>query len=399
MTNIDDKEPIKTVQELTGHPYQLELFRHTGIPYTNAFEFYESIPRFIVGGDRARYMKPDGSIGSVKRNKDGTALPIEKIYEHKGTAYTLEIKPTSVKQKNGQYKALFPGIREEIIEFVIFKLAIEEGYFYDGEGGDNTKTDNYTVFTTIYKIQQELKKRSGTNNPSYNYQQIIEALTILKETNYSLMGKGKDDSYKFSPFVEFGHVAKGEGKTARGKNATIYIKLNSLVAKSIISKNWRQISYLDILTDDSYLGRWFRKTLALRFTYASLGKKFNIKLSTIINKSGITPYKRTQDSLKLIVKTLDELDIVERINVSKEYKMNPKTRRKVLSDALIDIYPSSEFVKATIASNAHTKRLSRALEGKDGSMLLEPRRGDFKTIQEYEKVRREYLNQQVLELK
>ena len=76
------KDPQNIVEsgagELGSQPFQLELFRLTDVPYTNAFEFYEAIPRFLVGGDKARYIKPDGSFGSIQRNADGTALPIEK---------------------------------------------------------------------------------------------------------------------------------------------------------------------------------------------------------------------------------------------------------------------------------------------------------------------------------
>ena len=128
-------------------PFQLDLFGLTEAPYTNAFEFYESIPRFIPGGDKAKYMRPDGTVGEVKRNEDGIAKPIEKFYVHRGKGYNLEIKPASVKQK-GSYKSLFPGVREEIIEFIVFKIAIGRGFFYDEE--DSQKTDNYVLFTTIY---------------------------------------------------------------------------------------------------------------------------------------------------------------------------------------------------------------------------------------------------------
>ena len=389
-----NNEDIKPV-DLSQQPFQLELFRLTDVPYTNAFEFYEAIPRFLVRGDRARYIQPDGSVGSIERNADGTALPIEKVYEHKEKAYTLEIKPATVKQKGGKYKAIFPGVREEIIEFVIFKLAIEQGYFHAGEGGDNRQTDNYTVFTTVYEIQQELKKRHGAKNASYNHTQIIEALTVLKETNFSIRGASKEDSYKFSPFVEFGHVNKGEGIDRSGRNTTIYIKLNSLVAKAILAKSWRQIAYNDILQDDSYLGRWFRKLLGLRFTYAEFGRtSYNIKLSTIINLSGISPYERVQDNLKYVKRTLEGLDIVGAVKIEQIRRVNPETRRKAIVDARFIIYPSLDFAKQAKAVNAQSRRIESAMEGQGGIPLLEPRRGDYKTLQEYEKARREYLKAQ-----
>lgn len=393
MTNDPQDRPEKAAAEIGSQPFQLELFRLTDAPYTNAFEFYEAIPRFLVGGDKARYIKPDGSVGSIQRNPDGTALPIEKIYEYKEKAYTLEISPATIKQK-GKYRAIFPGVREEIIEFIIFKLAIEQGYFFDGPEGDNRKTDNYTVITSVYEIRQELKKRHGTEHGSYNHSQIIEALTTLQKTNFSIRGATKDDSYHFSPIVEFGHMTKGEGKDGTGKGTKLYIKLNSLVGKAILAKSWRQIAYNDIMQDESYLGRWFRKTLGLRFSYAELGRNFNIKLSTIINHSGISPYKEVRDNLKYVKRTLEELDIVGQVRVEVEHRVNPETNRKIIVDALLFIYPSRDFVSQVLRANSHAKRLNNAMVSEDGLPLLEPRRTDFKTPQEYEKARREYLHAQ-----
>ena len=49
MTNTPMKKDRSEEQ-----PVQLALFKLTGPSYTNAFEFYESIPRFIASGDRNR---------------------------------------------------------------------------------------------------------------------------------------------------------------------------------------------------------------------------------------------------------------------------------------------------------------------------------------------------------
>lgn len=373
-------------------PIQLELFRLTDVPYTNAFEFYEAIPRFVAGGDRSRYIRPDGSVGEVKRNEDGTAVPIEKFYVHRGKGYTLEITPASIKQGKS-FKAIFPGVREELIEFIIFKISIERGYFYDGEEDARGKSDNYVVFTTIYEIQQELKKRHGGKHPSYNYTQILEALQVLSKTRYDLKGETKEEGLTFSPFVEFGYMSEKD-ENASGKNATIYIKLNSLVAKSILAKSWKQIGYDTVIQDDSFLGRWFRKMLSLRFTYADPLKSFNIKLSTVINQSGISPYEQFRDNLRYVKDVIEGLDIVATVKVEKEYTVNPETKRKQLSDAKFIIYPSRSFIQEQVKSNAHTKRLDDAVLDGEGVVLLEPRKGDYKNLAEYEQARRAFLKAQ-----
>ena len=108
-----------------------------------------------------------------------------------------------------------------------------------------------------------------------------------------------------------------------GKKATLYIRFNAMVSKSILARNWRAINYESVLKDESYLCRWFRKILSLKFTYASQTKTFNLKLSSIINLSGISPYGSIRDNLVQVKKALNSLDIVERILVKADYQINP----------------------------------------------------------------------------
>ena len=187
----------------------MELFRLTEPHLTNAFAFYESIPRFIVGGDKARYYSPDGEIKAVKRASNGTALPIEKTYEYQSKSYDLEIKPALIKQKNGKYKALFPGILEETVEFILFKLAVDKGYFMpDTKNGGREVSDSFTLFTSIYEIQQELKKRRGAQSNSYSNTQVKEALEVLQETTLHLKSKEANTDMKFQLISDFGHFNK-----------------------------------------------------------------------------------------------------------------------------------------------------------------------------------------------
>ena len=184
----------------------------------------------------------------------------------------------------------------------------------------------------------------------------------------------------FSPFVEFGYMNEREEKEVSGKNATIYIKLNSLVAKNILSKSWRKIGYDTVIQDDNFLGRWFRKTLSLRFTYADHLKPYNIKLSTVVNQSGISPTAQVKDNLRHVEETLDALDIVSHVHVEREFSTNPDTRRKSLSDAKFIIYPSQNFMQEQVSSNAHSKRLAGAVKTDEGLPLLEPRKSDYKSL-------------------
>ena len=376
------KQPEKSPK--SEQPIQLALFRLTGPSYTNAFEFYESIPRFLASGEKTKYSAPDGSIRDAKRSKEGNLQPIKRSYIHQQQAYNLTIKPASLEDGDG-FRSAFPGVREELIEFVIFKLAIKNGYFDDGEEGDATQTDNYVVYTTVYEIQEELKKRKETKNAPYNYSQIIAGLQVLSETKYVLQGESKDNSFTFSPFVEFGYVNRDAEEGRLDRNATIYIKLNSLVSKSILAKSWRQISYDGVMKERSFLGRCLRKTLALRFTQASLLKPYNIRLSTLVNNSGLTPFERVTDSLKYVRKILDGLDLISHYDVKQHYEQSDETGRKRLVDATLLLFPSKTFVGEQMRVNAEHKRLQDAQIDGEGLPLLPPKKGDHATPLGYQR--------------
>jgi hypothetical protein len=374
-----------------AQPMQLDLFRLTELPYTNAFDFYETIPRFIVGGTKSRYYTPDGRIAEVKRNADGTALPVERFYEHQGKGYTLEIKPALIKQRGGGYKAFFPGVREEIIETVLFKLAVERGYFASYRDGDeDSRPENYTLFTSLYEIQKELERQRGA--VSFSKSEIKEALEVLQEATYHMRSKDADTDLKFQLISDFGHFNKEYDDS--GKKATVYIRFNALISTAILKRNWRLLNYESVMKEESFLARWFRKRLALAFTYAQLGKSYNIKLSTIINSSGVSLYDQFRDNLAFVTKTLKELDIVERIHVEKDFEMNPETKRKRLKDALFVIYPTLAFSNEQIRANHHAKKISSALPDEEGKVIINPDLQSNLTGRAKEEARRKYLKAQ-----
>ena len=385
---------------MNNQPYQLELFKLTEAHYTNAFEFYESIPRFLAGGDKSKYISADGSVAQVKRNADGTSLPIERFFTHRDRSYSLEIAPTSVKRK-GKHISVFPGIREEIIEFAIFKIAMEKGYFSGDESEPNATADNYMVYTTVYEIKKELEKRKDTKNSSFNHSQIMEALEVLSKTIYTLKTESetKKGGKVFRLFEGFTWVQDKDQKPASSKNATIKIRLNEYVGKAILSRSWRQIGYDSIIEENSFLARWFRKYLSLRFTQADNTKTFNILLSTVINHSGISPYKEVIDSLKFVQMVLEKLDIISKVEIQKIWETNPTTKRKRLADAKFMIWPSKAFVEEQIQANAHARRIERAAEGQGGKAIVEPRREDYSNTLDFQQARRSYLAQQAQVIK
>lgn len=231
----------------------------------------------------------------------------------------MTIAPAYIDQPNGALRAEFPGVKEEMLELVLMKLAVDKGYFTDSADGKSA-SDSFVLFTSIHQISEELKRRGDDRDKSksYSYGQIREGLQVLAKTKIHLKCESDDDDLVLSPIADLGHFTDKASRDAA--KATIYVRFNSLISQAILSRSWRQINYDRIIGADIYLVRWLTKIIGLRFTFAAPNKTYNIKLSTIIENSGITLCSRLSDNLKAVEAALTAMtEVVDRYSVQKQF--------------------------------------------------------------------------------
>jgi hypothetical protein len=374
------KRNSAAIAPASKQPPQLELFRLVSdAAYTNAFDFYEALPRFMV----AR-----GNTDAVTWNADGTAAPLRREFTYKDKRYKFTIAPAYIEKPGGQLRAEFPGVKEELLELVLMKLAVDKGYFTAARG-DGPAQDSFVLFTSIHQISEELKRRGKktAKSKSYSYAQIREGLQVLAKTKMHLRSETDDHDLVFSPIAEMGYFSD---KAVRdGITGTVYIRFNTLITQAILARSWRQINYNRLMDTDAYLRRWLTKRLSLRFSYASPNKSYNIKLSSIIEGSGISLYDRLSDNLKLVERTLGQMtDIVQRYHVEKQFVRNEHAGKgRKLADAKIVLRPTNAFVVEQLKTNVHENRLDTAVETLDGKVLIEPRRDAYPSLADYERAR------------
>jgi hypothetical protein len=147
------------------------------------------------------------------------------------------------------------------------------------------------------------------------------------------------------------------------------------------------------MSADKYLVRWLRKMLSLRFVQAAPNKSFNIKLSTIIENSGVSLYARLSDNLKQVEQALVAMDdMVARYCIEKSYTVHPETGRgRVLADAKVILWPTNEFATQQIKTNLHAQDLDGGVITREGDVMLEPQREDYESFKAYETARITYL--------
>lgn len=321
-------------------------------------------------------------------NPDGTAAPLKREFTYQGKRYKLTLAPAYIERADGTLRAEFPGVKEEVLELVLTKLAMDKGYFTDS-GDGHASSDSFVLFTSIHQIAEELKRRGAARekSKSYSYPQIREALQVLAKSKIHLRCEGEDDDLIFSPIADLGHFTDKASRDAA--KATVYIRFNALISQAILARTWRQINYDRIMRADLYLVRWLRKILGLRFTYAAPNKTYNIKLSTIIENSGVTLRDRLSDNLKAIEQALRAMpDVIDRFTIEKDFGVHSGTGKgRVLIDAKIIIRPTHAFTIEQMKTNVHENRLDTAVAAEDGSIVVEPRREEHPSLLDYERAK------------
>ena len=90
---------------------------------------------------------------------------MQREFTFSGKRYRLTLAPAYIEQDNGKLRAEFPGVKEEILELVLTKLAMDKGYFTD-TGDGSPSSDSFVLFTTLYQIAEEMKKRGAQREKS-----------------------------------------------------------------------------------------------------------------------------------------------------------------------------------------------------------------------------------------
>ena len=347
---------------------QLDLFKST--KRLNLSETYEAIPKEVSPNDP-----------QVRWVSEHIAEPVEKTFYIDGKAYVSEISPANLKNKKTKaFQSYFPDLREARIEYAIISLATKQLVDID------TDSDNNKIFllrTTYYQIQKEIveaiNKREGSNlRPNdcpYNTTSIREALEILKRTDITVKNSVGDSEYIFNRV-----------KDIFMDNNKVVIELGNMITSYISSGDWSATDSYSILASRGKYELKLRVILNMRFKYASeKGRPYSPSLNKIVHEIDFVENKQKRITLQKIVSILEKMHEVERVVVEKKLD-----GRKII-DAILHIYPTSEFVSTMIENNKATKRTKAPLlDEESGKPLIEPMRSDFSSSSEYQRAKHEY---------
>ncbi len=334
------KEPIKSLQ--------LDLFSqfvtNDQSQVSNTVELWERIPKYFFTAKQVEKLRTD----------KGLAEPYKWSYVENGTKYIVSIQPALVEQKNGSYKACFPGVTEELIEEALKKIFSDQQYAIH----DPEKTESWVKFT-LGMIQKELKLRSRTRN----IDEIKHAINVMSSCLLTFSREGKE-LWKGAILQDL--VTVGRDEYLASTDTHHVARLPLFISHSINNLDYRQFNYDRLMSCDEQLTRWIYKRLINRFTQASHITTYSCMYSDIKQTSGLLQQTRERDNRIKIISAFNEL---KEKSIILNYSIDERKTGRTIVDVKYTIKATPQFIKEQIASN---KRASdtKIIAQKSGIRLI-----------------------------
>ena len=256
-------------------------------------------------------------------------------------------------------KVLFPGIREELVERALRKMAVHK---LAASQLERNTADNSLAVAVVFSLHQ-LRQELANTGHDFRLDQIREALQVMSLCNVAV--ESQSDSLVHGkagpilPTLEF--VA--DPADPDGKRTLYRVTFHPLASAAIVGEYYHPINYARVMNLSHSLARWITNLLNVRFRYATRGiadqkRSFRLTLKRVLTDSGMQREPRLFDNIQRVREAINELReagfldrgmAFEQIETVKHEKT--KGRPKII-DAEWDLYPSDRFAREITSSRS-----------------------------------------------
>lgn len=316
------KESIKSIQ--------LDLFSqfvtNDQSQVSNTVELWERIPKYFFTTKQVEKLRTD----------KGLAEPYEWTYMENGNKHNVSIQPALIKQKDGSYKACFPGVTEELIEEALKKIFSDQQYAIH----DPEKTESWVKFT-LGMIQKELKMRGRARS----IDEIKHAINVMSSCLLTFSREGKE-LWRGAILQDL--VTVGRSEYLASTDTHHVARLPLFISHSINNLDYRQFNYDRLMSCNEQLTRWIYKRLINRFTQASHITEYSCMFSDIKQASGLLQQTRERDNRIKLISAFNELK--ER-GIVQNYQADERKKGRAIVDVKYTIKATPQFIKEQTAAN------------------------------------------------
>lgn len=326
----------------SGQPLQMALAFIHDDDVTHQIALWDLAPRFVFYTDKD------------KRESGRFLDTIHRQFDVAGMNYDITLKPARVERDTGEPGQrvevdVYPAEREQLVEEVIRRIAIERGRARVVSG------KVVQMDFSIYEIRQELERTKHT----YSFAEVKEALHILSEAKVEIRqvseveGKKTKDVLRSSAFPQ---MALRE----RDEEGQAMLEFNWLVAQSIRDLDYSSVNYELVMELSKPLSRWLYKRLHLAATAdAEAGKDYSIQImqaNDIVRNSGITKWKRERDTF---ARVREAITILQKAKILQDFHVEDRKEGRKTVDQTYDMILSEEF-KEEVKRAAEDMRRTRS---------------------------------------
>ena len=302
---------------------------------SNTVEIWESIPKYFFTPKQV----------SKLRTSDGLAKPYQWDYQYKDTRCSVKIQPALIEQRDGSYKAYFPGATEELVEEALKKILTIQNHGIH----DVINVETWVRFT-LRKVQKELKIRGRCRN----IREIKFAIEVMSSCIMTLY-KGDKEIWKGAILQDL--VTVGRDEYLANSDAHHIGRLPLFISHAINNLEYRQFNYDRLMSCNEQLTRWIYKRLVSRFKQASFITQYCFMYSDIKQASGLLQQERERDNRSKVISAFEEL---KEKSVILSYDVDERKRGRAVIEIKYTVKAALDFIKEQKASN---KRASD-IEGK-----------------------------------
>lgn len=303
---------------------------------SNTIALWDSIPRYSVS--RQTMSKLRSTEGTLKLLKLDFRCQDRNLKAVVSPARIEVIDPTSGETVEQDF---YPSAAEELIEDALRKISADQqqGFF------DKSQYSSGAVFT-LHMLREELKRRGHTRS----YQEIIVSLRILAKSSIEIIDdEDRTGGFAISPYLP-SLAAVTRKDLQNDPEAKWVVQFHPLVTRSIDQLTYRQFNYHQMMSHKTQLARWLHKQLALKFTFASHGRTFVMRFSTIKRDSALlNGHNVPRKAFQAVDEAFNELKAG---NILMFFvKEDIRGPRNKLEDTIYTLTASIEFISEMKAAN------------------------------------------------
>lgn len=330
------KQNQEDIRQLT----LFQTFYGSGTPHnrlSNIIDIWDAAPKYLTPRRNANLAK------------HASEQVIERTFEFKGDIFRVRTAAAAFKDPQGNTVIKLPTAREELIEDVLRKIAVQQKLATVGlktlASGEEVRVFN--VKFSLYMLRNELAKHGH----GIKHADLIEALTIMSGSVVEIGYANKSTAiHRAAILTSLTGVSRDDLRS--DPNSLWEACFHPMVVCSLASIEYRQYDYEHTMRYRLSLARWIHKRLSMVYSNAGMLQPYKLLLSSAHLNSGLINHSTIRHQARATDNALEEM---KNRNVIRLIEQRQIMQGRKIADVEYIIHPTPEFISLIKAANARQR--------------------------------------------